>query len=412
MVKEPGPALAGVRVLDLSQGAAGPTCSMLLGDLGADVVKVEPPGGEWGRGLGPPFADGTGAAVSYLAMNRNKRSVVVDLKHPRGRDVVLRLAVASDVFLESFRPGVAERLGIGYEDVAARRPEVVYASISAFGRDGPWRDLPGVDGVVQAMGGIMSVTGDPDGPPVKVGVPAADMLGAFCCAQAVLAALYVRERTGKGQRADVSLLRSLLAFQLVPISAFLATGEQPDRLGSAAPYAAPNEVFATRDGHVMVAAYTPERWRRLCETLGRPGLASDPRFDTNEKRVLDRPALNGVLAPVFSERTTAEWVGLLRAADLICGPLHGYRELLDHEHVRQSGVLCVTEHPVAGEQAGIGPAFELSASPLRPQRPSPVFPGEDSQEVLSELGFEAGEIEDLLEAGAVRDAARAAIQAT
>jgi len=385
---------------------------MLLGDLGADVVKVEPPGGEWGRGLGPPFADGTGASVAYLAMNRNKRSIVVDLKQPAGRDAVLRLADASDVVLESFRPGVAERLGIGYDAVSARRPELVYASISAFGRDGPWRDLPGVDGVVQAMGGIMGVTGDPDGPPVKVGVPAADMLGAFCCAQAILAALYVRERTGRGQRADVSLLRSLLAFQIVPISAFLATGEQPARLGSAAPYAAPNEVFPTRDGHLMVAAYTPERWQRLCETLGRPELATDPRFDTNEKRVCGRPALRGVLAPIFCERTSAEWVELLRAADLLCGPLYGYGELFAEEHVRRAGVLCVTEHPAIGEVAGVGTAFELSATPLRPQRPSPVFPGENSREVLSELGFTPGEIEDLLEAGAVQDAPRATIQAT
>jgi crotonobetainyl-CoA:carnitine CoA-transferase CaiB-like acyl-CoA transferase len=385
---------------------------MLLGDLGADVVKVEPPGGEWGRGLGPPFVDGTGAAVSFLAINRNKRSVVVDLKHPRGLDVVLRLAEASDVFLESFRPGVAERLGIGYEAVSARRPEIVYASISAFGRHGPWRDLPGVDGVVQAMGGIMSITGGPSGPPVKIGVPAADMMGAFCCAQAILAALFVRERTGQGQRADVSLLRSLLAFQMVPISMFLATGEQPARLGSAAPYAAPNEVFPTRDGYVMVAAYTPERWQRLCETLGRPELASDPRFDTNEKRVRDRPALKAVLAPIFSERTTAEWVELLRTADILCGPLYGYGELLAEEHVKEADVLFVTEHPAAGEVAGVGGAFELSATPLRPQRPSPVFPGENSQEVLSELGFTAAEIEHLLAAGAVQNAPLAEIQTT
>jgi len=187
-------ALEGVRVLDLSQGAAGPTCAMLLGDLGADVVKVEPPGGEWGRGLGPPFVGGVAAA--FLGMNRNKRSIVVDLKRPEGREVVLRLAAASDVSLESFRPGVAERLGIGYEAMAARNPRLVYAAVSAFGQEGPWRDLPGVDGVVQAMSGLMSVTGAADGPPVKVGVPGADMVGGLFAAQAILAAtrqVYGRE---------------------------------------------------------------------------------------------------------------------------------------------------------------------------------------------------------------------------
>ena len=199
--------LDGTTVLDLSQGAAGPTCSMYLGDLGAEVIKVEPPGGEWGRGLGPPFVEGVAAA--FLGMNRNKRSIVVDLKEPGGSEVVLRLAERCDVALESFRPGVADRLGTGYEAMAARNPRLVYTAISAFGQDGPWRDRPGVDGVAQAMGGIMSVTGTADGPPVKVGVPAADMAGGVYASQSILAALLVRERTGQGQRVDVSLLDSL-----------------------------------------------------------------------------------------------------------------------------------------------------------------------------------------------------------
>ena len=234
-------------MLDLSQGAAGPTCAMNLGDLGATILKVEPPGGEWGRTLGPPFV--AGVAAAFLGMNRNKRSAVIDLKKPGGSEVVLRLAEQCDVALESFRPGVADRLGIGYEAMAERNPELIYAAISAFGQqNGPWRDRPGVDGVAQAMGGIMSVTGTADGPPVKVGVPAADMAGAMYASQAILAALFARERTGRGQRIDVSLLDSLLAYQVVPLSMFLAGGQSPQRLGSAAPYAAPNEAFPTRDG--------------------------------------------------------------------------------------------------------------------------------------------------------------------
>jgi crotonobetainyl-CoA:carnitine CoA-transferase CaiB-like acyl-CoA transferase len=392
-------ALEGIRVLDLSQGAAGPTAAMLLGDLGADVVKVEPPGGEWGRGLGPPFVGGVAAA--YLGMNRNKRGIVVDLKRPAGRDLLLRLARGSDVVLESFRPGVADRLGVGYEALSARNPRLVYAAISAFGREGPWRERPGVDGVVQAMSGLMSVTGTADGPPVKVGVPAADMVGAFLAVQAVLAALLARERTGRGQRADVSLLGGLLAFQVVPLSMYLAGGDPPARLGSAAPYAAPNEAFPTRDGHVMVAAYTPERWVRLCRALGVPDLATDPRFDTNEKRVRARAELARVLGEVFRTRTTAEWVRLLEAEDILCGPLLTYPELVAEEQVRASGILLEVDHPGTGRVRTVGNPVELSRTPVAHRRPAPVVPGEHTEEILRELGLPEGEIDALFRDGVV-----------
>lgn len=406
---EAGGALDGIRVLDLSQGAAGPTAAMLLGDLGADVVKVEPPGGEWGRGLGPPFVDGVAAA--YLGMNRNKRGIVVDLKRPAGRDLVLRLAARSDVVLESFRPGVADRLGVGYEALAARNPRIVYAAISAFGPQGPWRDRPGVDGVVQAMSGLMSVTGTADGPPVKVGVPAADMVGAFLAVQAVLAALLVRERTGRGQRADVSLLDGLIAFQVVPLSMYLAAGEPPARLGSAAPYAAPNEAFPTRDGYVMVAAYTPERWARLCRALGRPELATDPRFDSNEKRVRARAELQRELGEIFRTRTTAEWVRDLEAADVLCGPLLSYPELVEEEHVRRSGLLLEVEHPTAGPVRAVACPLRLSATPAAHRRRAPVVPGEHTEAVLAEAGLSRREIDALFEEGIVHGVRAAGVAA-
>ncbi len=391
--------LDGISVLDLSQGAAGPTCSMYLGILGADVVKVEPPGGEWGRGLGPPFV--AGVAAAFLGMNRSKRSIVVDLKKPGGAEVVLRLAGQSDVALESFRPGVADRLGTGYEAMSGRNGRLVYAAISAFGQHGPWRDRPGVDGVAQAMGGIMSVTGTADGPPVKVGVPAADMAGGVYAALSIMAALFTRERTGTGQRVDVSLLDSLLAYQLVPLSMFLSDGVAPERLGSAAPYAAPNEAFATSDGQVMVAAYTPARWPALCGALGRPELADDPRFDTNEKRVRARGDLRRVLGPLFAERTTAEWVALLDGVDVLCGPLLTYPELVAEEHVEEVGSIVTVEHPAVGEVRAPGFPGRLSGTPCDPTGPPPPVPGEHTGEVLAEKGFSGDEIGELLDAGVV-----------
>lgn len=392
-------ALAGIKVLDLSQGAAGPTCAMHLGDMGADVLKVEPPGGEWGRGLGPPFVKGVAAA--FLGMNRNKRSAVIDLKKKGGAEVVLRLAEHCDVALESFRPGVSDRLGIGFEAMSARNPRLIYAAISAFGQSGPWRDRPGVDGVAQAMGGIMSVTGTVDGPPVKVGVPAADMAGGVYASQGILAALFARERTGRGQRVDVSLLDSLLSFQVVPLSMYLASGQSPQRLGSAAPYAAPNEAFATRDGYVMVAAYTEKRWPALCSALGRPELATDPRFDTNDKRVRRRAELRDVLEPLFARCTTAEWVGVLDDADVLCGPLLAYPELVAQDHIEQSGSLVTVEHPAIGKfRAPVLPG-RFSDTSGDVTGPPPPVAGEHSAAILSECGFTDPEISELMDSGVV-----------
>lgn len=394
----PGP-LDGLTVLDLSQGAAGPTCAMALGDLGAEVVKVEPPGGEWGRGLGPPFVGET--AASFLGMNRNKRSIVVDLKQPGGAEVVLRLAQCCDVVLESFRPGVADRLGIGYEAVSARSGQVVYASISAFGQEGPWRDRPGVDGVVQAMGGIMSVTGTEDGPPVKVGVPAADMAAGMYSCQAIVAALFARERTGRGQRVDVSLLHALLAFQTVPLSMFLIDGEPIRRLGSAAPYSAPNQAYATRDGHVMVAAYAPKRWVALCAALGIPELAADERFDTNEKRVNTRAELTEVLEDRFAARTTAEWIEIFDAADIICGPLLTYGDIVGDDHVIEGGAFETVAHPAAGSIRAPAHPARFSEAVRGQSSPPPFLPGEHTEEVLGDHGFGEDEIAALSADGIV-----------
>ncbi len=370
---------------------------MHLGDLGAEVIKVEPPGGEWSRTLGPPFV--TGVAAAFLGMNRNKRSVVVDLKQGGGSELVLRLAERCDVALESFRPGVADRLGIGYEAMAARNPALVYGAISAFGQTGPWRDRPGVDGVAQAMGGIMSVTGTEEAGPVKVGLPAADMAAGAFMTQAILAGLLVRERSGEGQRVDVSLLDALLALQVVPLSMFLASGQTPRRLGSAAPYAAPNEAYSTADGHVMVAAYTVKRWPALCEVLGRPELAGDSRFDDNGKRVAARVELNEVLAPIFATRTTAEWIEALEGADILCGPILNYPELMGSDHVASGGMIVAPTHEATGPVRSPRIPARFSVSDELPDWPAPPIPGEHTVGVLAEFGFSDEEIEDLMVRG-------------
>jgi crotonobetainyl-CoA:carnitine CoA-transferase CaiB-like acyl-CoA transferase len=391
-------ALDGVRILDISQGAAGPTCGMLLGDMGAVVVKLEPPGGEWGRGLGPPFLGGVSAA--FLGMNRGKRSVGVDLKKPGAAEAVLRLAGSCDVVLESFRPGVADRLGVGYEAMHAGNPRLVYAAISAFGQEGPWRDLPGVDGVVQAMSGLMSVTGTADGPPVKVGVPAGDMLGGIFASQAVLAALLARERTGTGQRVDVSLLDALLAFQVVPFSMYQASGETPGRQGSAAPYASPNEAFATSDGHVQVAAYTPARWPALCKVLGVPQLATDQRFATNGDRVVARLALHSILEAIFATRSTTEWIGLLQEVDILCGPLLDYDQLTSEDHFKQYAMTTRAEHPAVGAMTTVRGPVRFSQSQAEVRECTPAIAGEHTREILTEAGLQESEIAALLASGA------------
>ncbi len=391
-------ALDGVRVLDLSQGAAGPTCAMILGDHGAEVIKVEPCSGEWGRGLGPPFWHGVAAA--YLGMNRNKRSIALDLKRPAGRRIVRKLAARADVLVESFRPGVLDRLELGHAALRAENPGLVYCSITAFGPSGPWRDRPGVDGVVQAMSGLMSVTGTADGDPVKVGVPAADMTAAFLSVQGILLALHARARTGQGQHVGVALLDALLAFQAVPLAMYLAGGEIPQKLGSAAPYSAPNEVFRTRDGAIMLAAYTPERWSALCRVVERPELEDDPRFRSNADRVRNRPALREEMERSLRQRDSAVWLQALAAADIICGPLLTYEQLVAEPQLAENQMVIELRHPTLGAATTAGIPVKLERTPGSVREPAPQV-GEHSAAVLAELGYSNAEIEALIGEGTV-----------
>jgi len=375
--------LAGVRVVDFTQVAAGPACTQMLADLGADVIKVEAPQGELCRALAP-FVEGQ--SVGFLALNGSKRSVVLDLKNPRQRAAALELAAGADVVVESFRPGVMQRLGLGYEDVSQRNPEVVYCSISAYGQEGAWRHKPGVDGVLQAVSGLMSVTGLPDAPPCKVQVPVVDMVTGYLACIGVLGALAKRAQGGGGQWIDASMFASAVAMQQMNLAGYLADGVVPSRIGSAAPYAAPNEAVRCADGWIMLAAYHPSRWSALCDVLEHPELRSDPRFADLSGRIAHRDALVKRLEERMTLRPRDEWLQLFEAADIICAPINDYSELVASPAFADARIAETMEHPIAGRMT-------IARTPLRAvgetpaaRRPAPLV-GQHTQEVMQEAGI-------------------------
>jgi crotonobetainyl-CoA:carnitine CoA-transferase CaiB-like acyl-CoA transferase len=361
--------LDGIRVVDFTQFAAGPLCTMMLGDLGADVVKVEPPGGDVGRSLGPPFANGESAI--FLALNRNKRSIVIDLKTEDGRRQAQRLIATADVLVENFRPGVADRLGIGFRAMRARHPRLVYCSISAYGQSGPWSGRPGVDGVLQAASGLMSVTGTEGEPPSKLQAPVVDMVAGYHAAIAVLAGLQRRAAGAVPGHIDVSLFASALMLQQVPLSGFLLSDELPTRCGSGAPYATPNEAYRTADGHILIAAYQQQRWRRFCSTIGRPELAEDPRYASLPQRMANRTALRDTLNETLRQRDTATWLDLLDRADILCAPVADYHQVLASPQVDAAGLVTRMRHPVVGEVTV--PGFTIGGPSMPPRRPPPML---------------------------------------
>ncbi len=391
-------ALAGLRLVDLTENLAGPFCAMLLADMGMDVIKVERPGeGDNQRGQGP-FVNGV--PLPFTMVNRNKRSVTVNLKHPAGRDVVRRLAEASDVLLESYRPGVMERLGLGYEDLRARNPRLIYASVSGFGQTGPERDRGGFDLIAQAMSGLMSVTGEPGRPPVKAGYPVTDLGAGMFCAYGILTALMARERTGVGQRVDTSLLEAGLAWSVWHAAAYLGTGTVPGPLGSAHPLSAPYQAFRTADGYIVLGAGSQSLFRRLCAALDRPELADDPRFATQPDRIARVTELATLLEATFSTQPTAAWLEALTAAGIPCAPVASVAEALTHPQAVARGMVFTYEHPKAGRLTGIGNPVKLSATPWAFRRPAPAL-GEHTEEVLRELGYRSEAIAALRADGVV-----------
>lgn len=387
-------------VLDLSRILSGPFATMTLADLGADVIKVEQPGtGDDTRHWGPPF-QGSQAAY-FLSVNRNKRSLAVDLKSPEGLAAVKRLALKADVIVENFRPGTAERLGLGYEELSAANPGLVYASISGYGQTGPESGRAGYDAIAQARSGFMSVTGEMDGPPVRVGVSSADLIAGTWAVIGILAALHEKERTGQGQWVDISLLDGSVSWLTYVASGFFASGDIPKRYGSAHPTIAPYQAFPTADGFVMVAVGNDSLWRRFATALGREDLVADARFATNPSRVAHRAELIPVLENELRRATTEEWVARLDAAGVPVGPIQTVGQALEDPQVLARGMVAEVEHPEAGRLKVVNCPVRLTRTPASVRTPPPLL-GQHSDEILSGLGFSRSDIEHLHEAGAVQ----------
>jgi crotonobetainyl-CoA:carnitine CoA-transferase CaiB-like acyl-CoA transferase len=380
--------LDGVRVVDLTQVMGGPFCTMQLGDLGADVIKVEPPAGDLSRSMGGaqlriPGSDN----APFFALNRNKRSIVLDLTRESDHAVLTALVRTADVFVESFRPGVTKRLGVDYDAMTSINPRLVYASISGFGQTGPYADRPGFDLIAQGMSGLMSVTGEPNGNPVKCGVPIADLSVGLIATNGILAALIARGKTGRGQHIDTSLFESALAMSVWESTEYWATGEAPHAMGSAHRLSAPYQAFRTGDGYVTLAALTPVQWQRLCTTLGRDGLATEPRFETNVARMANRAALVREIEDALAERTTAEWVDLMLAAGVPAGPIHDLAQVFADEHTLARHMIEEIDHPEAGRVRTLGFPLKMSDTPPSVRRAPPRL-GEHSSEILREMGLE------------------------
>ncbi len=391
--------LAGIRVLDLGRHLAGPTCAMWLGDLGADVIKIEKPGeGDDGRASGPPFFDGQSAF--FLAANRNKRSIYLDIKQPDGQDIFRRLAETADVVVENFRPGVMDALGIGYRAMAERNPRIIYCSISGFGADGPYADRPGLDQIIQGVSGLMSVTGFEGGEPVRVGIPIADLLTGLLAAYGVLAALQARERTGRGQHVQTSLLEGMVGMLSFQAVRYLNGAGTPPPAGNHHPLNAPYGVFRARDGYLTIGATGEKRWRKLCEVLGAEEWLDDPRFKTNGDRHRNRELLAELISERLQAHTIDEWESILNEAGIPCGPIYGIDQAMEHPQVRHRQMVVELPHPAMGTVRLLGLPVKLSETPGAIRLAPPLL-GQHTDEVLREIGVTGDEMRRLRERGVI-----------
>ena len=392
----PGP-LGGLRVLDLTEHMAGPFCTMILADMGAEVVKVERPGkGDSSRSMG----DGGERNPFFRYINRNKKSVTLDYKGPPGREVFLRLVRSVDVLVENYRATVMERAGLGYAVLAAENPRLVYAQLSGFGADGPYRDKGGLDLIAQGMGGLMHVTGEPDGPPTSVGQPICDLGTGMWGVQGILAALYERERTGRGQKVECSLLETALGFSGWTGAAWLVDGREPTRQGARHRQNAPYQRFATQDGFMMIGAATQDLWERCARALGRGEWIDDPRFRRNTDRLRHREALEQEIERVLRTQPTAHWVAALDAAGVPSGPVNTYTQIFADPQVRHLEMVAHADDPELGRIPHVRTPVRLSRSRVAVRRVAPKL-GADTEEVLKSLGYTPVDVEGLRQARAI-----------
>jgi crotonobetainyl-CoA:carnitine CoA-transferase CaiB-like acyl-CoA transferase len=405
MVSEAGPGpvgpLSGLKVIDLSHVMAGPACTMLLADMGADVVKVEKiPGGDDAHRMVPPVIGDESAA--FLIMNRNKRGMAVDLKQEAGREVLRRILEGADVLVENYRRGTMERMGLGYQTLHAIYPALIYCSISGFGRTGPYADRGGFDLVAQGMSGLMSITGEgPGRPPMKAGSPVTDVTAGILACVGILGALYSRASTGKGQLVDTSLFEAGIMHTYWQSAICFATGKAPGAMGSAHPLNAPYQAFATADGWITVGAANQPNWLRLLDALEAPQLGKDARFAENAGRMNHLAELTEALTPFFESRSSAEWLERLQKAGVPAGPVLDIRQMHTDPQALAREMIVETDHPTAGKVKSIGLPIKFSETPGVVTRPAPRF-GQDTREILRGAGFSDAEIDRMVETGAVQ----------
>jgi formyl-CoA transferase len=399
--------LNNIRILDISRALAGPYCTMMLGDLGADVIKVERPvSGDESRGWGPPFVGKPygpypGESAYFIAANRNKRSLTVNIQTSEGQEIVRRLTGISDVLVENYRTGALDEMGLGYPDLHRLYPKLIYCSISGYGRTGPFAERPGYDAILQAEGGMMSITGPVDGTPSRVGIPIIDITSGMFASTAILAALHAREITGEGQLVDISLFDSHIALLANVASNYLVGGSPPRRLGNAHPNLAPYEAFSARDGWFILGAANERQWALLCDMLDRPDMKTDSRFAANRDRVANRELLVEELNKIFSQRDVNDWLADLMKADLPCGPINSIPQVFSHPQAQARDMTLESEHPTAGTVRLTGFPYKLSETPAEIHRPPPLL-GQHNEEVLTSLlNYSPEDVASLRKKGAI-----------
>ena len=393
-------ALEGIRVLDLTRALAGPFCTLMLGDNGADVIKIEIPGsGDDTRKWGPPFIGDESAY--FLSINRNKRSLTLNLQDPKAQDVFMKLAKDSDVVVENFTPGVMDRFGLGYEAVKAVNPNVVYCSISGFGQDGPYRSRPAYDQIMQGVGGLMSITGEPDGEPQKIGIAVTDIGAGMWSAFAITTALHHRDKTGEGQYIDISMLDAQVAWLTYQAAFFFANDEPPKRMGAAHPTLVPYQAFMCSDGKYINVAVGSERiWERFCQGMGREDLKDHSDYSVNSVRVAHRGAIVSMLQEIFLTRPVSEWVEDLQAANVPCGPINDLADVFADPQVLARDMLQEMPHPTLGTIKQTGLPIKFSRTPGGLDRHPPLL-GEHNQEILSSLGYSDADVQSLKDASVI-----------